>query len=204
MKIAVCGDSFMAVDHRLPGKHFSELLTNQFDIINLALPGVSTFDICLQIEEAILQKVDYIIIGPTHGPRVEIIDPASSPFQLSSDISLKNFRPGKDKHFISRNIVSLLDRKTEFKLSNQVVDAMKMYISHIHIQEIDEIKNNWLIGYWTNQIEKNNIRYKVLPRDFCIYYEFFVNGNNIDFPSFHTDTATQELAAKILKEEILK
>ncbi len=76
-KLAVCGDSFSAVSKILPGTHYSELLAEKlgWELLNYARRGCSNGGIRLQIDEAIRQQADYVIVVPTSWDRMEI--PAS-------------------------------------------------------------------------------------------------------------------------------
>ena len=74
----ICGDSFSAVSKILPGTHYSELLANRlgWELHNYARRGCSNGGIRLQIQEAIRQSADFVIVVPTGWDRIEI--PASS------------------------------------------------------------------------------------------------------------------------------
>ena len=80
MKLIVCGDSFAAVSrmeqHR--GGHYSEILASQlkWDLINLARQGCSNGGIRIQIDAAIRERPDLVIVSPTFWDRMEI--PASA------------------------------------------------------------------------------------------------------------------------------
>lgn len=73
-KIAVCGDSFSAVSITQPGTHYSELLADRlgWQLLNYARRGCSNGGIRLQIDEAIRQHADFVIIVPTSWDRTEI------------------------------------------------------------------------------------------------------------------------------------
>lgn len=73
-KVAVCGDSFSAVSKILPGTHYSELLADQlgWELLNYARRGCSNGGIRVQINEAIKQQADFVIIVPTSWDRMEI------------------------------------------------------------------------------------------------------------------------------------
>ena len=73
-KLVVCGDSFSSVSVTLPGTHYSELLADKLnaELCNYARRGCSNGGIRLQIDEAIRQKADYVIVVPTSWDRMEI------------------------------------------------------------------------------------------------------------------------------------
>jgi hypothetical protein len=74
MKFAVCGDSWFCSDLSYPGKSFGEKLAQNtgWEFISLARGGCSNFAIALQVDYAIKQNVDYVILGPTTPDRIEL------------------------------------------------------------------------------------------------------------------------------------
>lgn len=199
MKVVICGDSFMSVDARAPGKHFSELLN--YDVVNLAFPGVGNIDICYQIKEAIKLQADFVVIGTTDPGRIELpyIDKHTSP-----EINLSNFRPGLGNYtFKSTTIPSFIGEEPDLKgvveVSKEQRLAVKMYLAYMYNYHLKNDTDNWAIGYWTSQLEKNSIAYKILPRDFCIY----TSGQGDLVPwTFHTGFEVQEKAAREVEELI--
>ena len=77
-KLIVCGCSFSAPSHILPGTSYAELLAKKldWDLVHLARQGVSNGGVRLQIDEVIRQRPDFAIIAPTFHDRMEI--PASA------------------------------------------------------------------------------------------------------------------------------
>lgn len=73
-KLAICGDSWMTPTINEKGTHFSELLSNHYncELIPLSRGGCSNGAICVQIDQAIELKADFIIIGATSSDRIEI------------------------------------------------------------------------------------------------------------------------------------
>lgn len=74
MKIISCGCSFMSVDPNHRGTHFSEIVAKKLNAIYACYAkfGSTNFTIRLQIEEAIKQKPDLILIGFTGESRLDI------------------------------------------------------------------------------------------------------------------------------------
>lgn len=193
MRVVVCGDSFMSIDPKAPGKHFSELLT--CDVTNLAYPGVGNIDICYQIKEAIKLQPNYVLIGTTDPGRIELpyIGEHKSP-----EITLANFRPNIGNHtFKSTTIPSFIGEEPDLHgsvdISSEQRKAVKMYLAYIYNYYLKNDTDSWAIGYWASQLEKHNIPYTILPRNFCIYTS--EQGHLVPW-SFHTDFAVQERAAK--------
>ena len=74
MKIISCGCSFMTIDNTAPGTHLSEIVAKHFsaELESYAKMGSSNFAVRLQIEEAITQRPDLILIGFTSADRIDI------------------------------------------------------------------------------------------------------------------------------------
>jgi len=70
-KLLVVGDSFMCLDPKYPGQHWSELLP-AFDVINLGRSGWSNCLIALSLMEYVsANKPDAIVLGFTDPLRIE-------------------------------------------------------------------------------------------------------------------------------------
>ena len=199
MKVAVCGDSFMAIDPNAKGKHFSEML--DFDVTNYAYPGVGNIDICFQIQQAIHDNVDFVLIGTT--------DPARMIMPITDvddkGISYINFRNGPDKKYYSATIPTFIGEEDDLKnvlpLSKAQRDAAKQYFVHIFDRDVNTLIDEWCLKYWYSQLQANGIEYKLLDKtEFCIY-TYKQNGVDDNW-TFHTDFATQALAAEILNREL--
>ncbi len=190
--IVFCGDSFMAPDPRTPGRHFSEIMNS----ISLARPGCGNIDICFQIEEAIKLGADRVIIGTTDSARTELRMTDDSLFGLS----LQNFRNGD---YISDTIPTLigeeLDTQDKYRIEQARRATVKRYFVDMYDSVLKHTTDMWAIGYWCSQLERHDIQYQVLPRNFCIY-EYARNNPN-ESHSFHTDFATQERAAILLLQQ---
>ena len=205
MKVFICGDSFMAIDPNCPARHFGSILGLTFEVVNLAKAGVSNMDIHLQIKEAIECQAEYVIIGTTDSARLETYYsyPKLHTIVPLEDISLRHFRQGPDQLFVATNVQACLHKNNIHNLSTEVRSAIKEYTTHLYNPHLAELKDKWMFEHWLQQLRNNNIKYFVLPPEFCVYE--YVKQNGISAPtSFHTDFATQELAAKLITEELLK
>lgn len=194
MSIIVCGDSFMAPDYKnAPGRHFSEIIK----AFSLAKPGCGNIDICFQIEEAIRLHPDWVIIGTTDSARTEL----RLTEETVQKLSLLEFRNG---NYISDTIPTLIgqeqDLKNKYDISTNRRESVKRYFTDIYDQTLKSTTDNWALGYWYTQLKEHNIRYKVLPKQFCIYD--YAQKNPYEPYSFHTDFVTQEKAAILLLQEL--
>lgn len=77
MNIYSCGCSFMSLDSDYPGTHFTEIVSKQLtgNLTSLARPGSSNFYIALQVDHAIQQRPDLILVLFTNYDRIEILKP---------------------------------------------------------------------------------------------------------------------------------
>ena len=73
-KLSICGDSWMTPSLYFKNTHFSELLAEHYgvDLLALSRNSCSNNAICLQIEESIRHKADFVIVGCTTPDRIEI------------------------------------------------------------------------------------------------------------------------------------
>jgi len=73
-KLFVCGGSWSSASTQTPGEHHGELLANYlgYEFTSLARGGISNAGICLQIEYAIEQGADFVLVSSTATDRCEI------------------------------------------------------------------------------------------------------------------------------------
>lgn len=190
--IIVCGDSFMAPDPLAPGRHFSELMS----AISLAKPGCSNTDICFQIERAIELGADRVIIGTTDSARMEL----RLSDHDSNMIGLGSFRNGQ---YVSDTIPTFIgdepDLRGKYQLSPAKRLAVKQYFTEIFDYKLKNITDRWNLEYFLMQLEKNNISYTLLEKDFIIYR--YAREHPDEPYTFHTDFVTQEQAAILLLQQ---
>ena len=187
--IVICGDSFMAPDPGAPGQHFSELM----GAISLARPGCGNIDICFQIEEAIKIGAERVIIGTTDSARTEL----RMTDQLIDNVSMLNFRNGD---YISDTIPTLIGEETDirdkYNIDRTRRETVKRYFVDMYDPTLKHTTDMWALGYWYNQLQKNNVNYDVLLKTFCVYT--YAEQFPSEPYSFHTNFATQKQAAILL------
>jgi hypothetical protein len=197
IRVFVCGDSFMSQDSNYPGEHFSEQL--EFDVTNLARPGVGNIDICMQLQQALTQHADFVVLGITDPGRTEI------PIGVYRGCRLENFRPGDAQCFVSDTIPTLIGEEPgladKYSLPIEQRAAVKQYFTHIYSDELKNTVDSWALGYWMLRLQNNNVPVWQLPRDFCIYQHAAQFGNQ-EPRVFHTNAETQQQAARIINEKI--
>ena len=156
MKIICCGDSFFSLDKQWPNTHFSELLVQKLNasLENYAKLGASNFTIALQLEYAITQNPDLIIVGFTSVDRIEI------PFdRYRIPDGILNI-----KYDTNNKLPSFYNDRSTTVLSNSFpnlkqTDAVKLYISELYDPELKRQHDFFIISGLLRKLEKLDIRY---------------------------------------------
>lgn len=195
-KIIVCGCSFSAVSNmeQYRGTHWSELLAQRLncEVINYARQGISNGGIRIQIDEAIKQKPDLVILTPTVIDRIEIPYTATpvawqnSTFDKIRDIlndfqgvSKHGYEPGlgiknlnysgtEPYRLISENFLFLLSDhhgpSRVNKLYPEVLEAVRGYVSYMYDPSWKRQMDQWIIRDGLQQLKNNNIPYILQPQ----------------------------------------
>jgi hypothetical protein len=117
-----------------------------FDYINLAQGGSSNFFIRLQIDQAINDHANYVIIGATSPNRFEI--PIGS-------LNMKHTQEFNSKKYIMSAQIS----HNINALSSELISAVKYYSTYIQDNNIDSVKSYFLLQDGLTQLEKKKIPY---------------------------------------------
>jgi|TARA_B110000211_G_C13852473_1_gene452826 hypothetical protein len=223
-KIVVCGDSFCASDIH-DRDHFSQILEDDYGykVINFARGGTDNIHICFQIKEAIAYEADIIIYSRTDSARMtvplngEAFDTTGNtlhnfayPYPLESTFG-KPYVGGVDAPFLSMTFHNLLpqtDPTVQFlheqhvKVSDEIKEAVKMYVTFLHDQQLKHITEQWMYSYWNNEVIKNNIQLLIFNDGVGIpAYKFGLA--NQDYPKvYHTDRDTQLKVVDNILEKI--
>ena len=191
-KLVICGDSFSAVSKISPGTHYSEILADRlgWQLLNYARRGCSNGGIRLQIQEAIKQRADFVIIVPTGWDRIEIpvrdnfyrtstniikkwgnllqdflLDKSKSAYDPVVGIDNINYNPNKTDHMIFETIFSLAENYThEYRtdqLTNEKAEAVKQYINHIYDSGWKQQIDKWIISDGVYQLHSRSIPFSI-------------------------------------------
>ena len=174
-KLVVCGDSFSSVSVTHPGTHYSELLADKLnaELFNYARRGCSNGGIRLQIQEAIEQDADYVIVVPTSWDRMEIPSTGvpyttretteDRPNALQNhlldttiykgynrELGIGNINYSKDPTpMIFETIFSMAgDYTHEYrrgKLEPEIVNAMMHYVNYLYDSNWKQQQDQWII-----------------------------------------------------------
>jgi|APSaa5957512535_1039671.scaffolds.fasta_scaffold24862_2 hypothetical protein len=72
-RVLICGDSF-AADVLSDKTSWTKLLTNEYDVTNVASPGIGEYKILQQLKSNISNDYDYIIISHTSPNRIHTME----------------------------------------------------------------------------------------------------------------------------------
>ena len=179
-KIGICGDSWMSLSFQeiYKGTHFSELLAkeNNLELIHYARQGSSNGAICLQIEQAIIDKCDIILLGNTTYNRIEYT------LENYLESTMENFDNFTDLEDITFNDLaepsheSSIRQNKNFKLGNHTIIHILgnkkhfLYINESYgkIKDIEELELKYQgIKHWFNYMYNPNWKQQV--DRYCIY-----------------------------------
>ena len=217
-KIIVCGDSFCVADKN-NRDHFSQILEDKYgySVVNLGRGGTSNTHICFQIQQAIALAPDVVVYSQTSPGRIEV--PVGYK-KFDPKLGLKNFiypNPNETSYgnpYVGNCYAALFSSTIEsfftkvsppyikyVSLPNDQQEAIRMYLTFIYDENLKAETDRWAIEYWQQQLKQNNI-VSMLFNDTCqLAYEFW--NKNPDYPAlYHTDRATQEIAAENIHTEI--
>jgi hypothetical protein len=181
-KLIVCGCSFSAPAKDLPGTAYGEVLAKKlgWDVEILARQGCSNGGIRVQIDEAIRQKADFVIVSPTFHDRMEI--PASaapskgaSGMDLQAHLQNNDILNGYDRNagidnvnygtnpyrMICETIFSLADNTNHpyrsSKIDKDTQNAVKQYINFMYDANWKKQQDEWIIRDGIIQLFFNGI-----------------------------------------------
>lgn len=213
MKIITCGDSFFSLDKNYPNTHLSEIVASTLnaDLENYSKLGASNFTIALQLEYAIQQHPDLILIGFTSVDRIEV------PYdQYRIPDGILNIK------YDTNNCLPLFYREqSTTALSNSFpnlkqTDAVKLYISELYDPELKRQHDFFIVAGMLRKLDKLGIRY-VFTRGGLTGPDWSEWANNeVDYetacpwhwtdgaPLYHTTNAKQKELAEIWINKINK
>lgn len=180
-KLIVCGDSYMSPTIKYPGTHFSEILANTLDyeLIPYSRAGMSNGGIAVQIQTAIQDRPDLILVGLTNSDRIEftINDPKPTYNFTVDDISYhhdlqslkKAGRHDRNSQLISTNINEILsnqfgntfDKCDEPIKKQQTINDWFRYLYH---PDWKLQTDKWIMYAVLHQLHESQIPY-IICRD---------------------------------------
>jgi len=182
-KVIVCGDSWMSPSVEYPKTHFSELLAEKlnWDLEIYSRGGMSNNGICLQIESAIKENPDFILLDTTENNRIEIqIDQNSNTawqaftvediiYRHPQSISSSNPKFNKSPRLMIDTIYYFLDNTSNFgKYEDLVPDLdckraiIKQWFTDIHSRPWQMKTDKWCLYAVLHQLHESKIPYLIV------------------------------------------
>ena len=178
--LVVCGCSFSAKVDALPGKHWSEILAEKMGatLINYARQGISNAAIRLQMNEAMKQNPNWVLVGATTEDRTEFpvvpffkdgAGPNHSATQnnrngYKRELGLKNlnYRVDGDHTMISETLFSIIDNNNHDYRKGKVDEDVRMafgsYAAFMYDAHWKRQTDRWILnsGLWELHDRKIN------------------------------------------------
>ena len=190
MKLAVCGCSWSSECEKNPntgfGTHLSNLLVAKYK--KFARPSASNFIIRLQVEQAIKEKFDLVVVVWTNVERVEwhmVNSRKYYPHKGLQDVSYRDYKdsnnnPAKDSSgaeiITAESLNSMgLDKSFDHlkqswgpdtvkkKITEQQWTTWKQFYTHNYDYEIEAHKQYFYVESAVHSLQQNNIQFVMAP-----------------------------------------
>lgn len=194
-KLIVCGCSFSAPAKDLPGTAYGEVLAKklEWDVEILARQGCSNGGIRVQIDEAIRQQADFVIVAPTFHDRIEI--PAGAAPYVPSENENKGWASDLQRHLqtdhgigynrdaginninygtnpyrmICETIFSLAENYEHpyrsGKIDKNTQGAVKQYVNFMYDSEWKRQQDEWIVRDGIMQLHYSNIPFLLVANN---------------------------------------
>lgn len=176
-QVYTCGCSFMSLD-TTPGpvKSFLDMWATYkgLEHVSLARSGATNFLIRLQIEHAIANKADFVIVGATSSDRIDIplrtdipcpVELEHVDYQGYASVSEQNV---KSQDYVLSDSLSNL-RGDLFMHSNHkrpidrnTVEAVKYYVANLHNFSLEQTRDRFVISDGLRRLQQLNIPFVFL------------------------------------------
>jgi hypothetical protein len=178
-RLYVCGCSFLSSYKDLNKNYpFHEQYTalKGLEHVSLARGGASNFLIRLQIERAIRDSADYVLVGATSSNRIDfpILDAVPPTVRLEdvdyreynnrSDASVKNDAPT----ITTDTLLNWTDYFSAFNghrkyATPEIIESIKQYILYLHHEHLQSQKDYYIIRDGLRDLVKYNIPFVFIP-----------------------------------------
>lgn len=234
MKLFVCGDSYMSPSTSAPGTHFSEIVANElnYELVIYSRGGMSNLGICLQIESAIEEKADFILVNFTAHDRVEI--PLTQKLQDTYSVhdiiyndnrslSTKSPHLNTNHKLISDTLFCLLEDNGNFinrydmvKNLSDIRNALRYYFESLYSFSWKIKTDYWCLYASMHKLVESKIPFLLLRHENEIKNLPFLNSKNIfnpnfgkyfvqaEDPGYHTSPEDQVIISQNLLQHIKK
>jgi len=231
-KMYVCGDSWMSPSVKTPGLHLSQIVAGvlNFELVPLAAGGMSNGGICIQIDTAIQNGADFVLINTTGPDRLVLPIKYHPGWEFSTADILYNDPKavsstvpfnGSSPSLISQSIRSMIDH-TVLDDYPEKRKAVIEYFNELWSETWCTQQDRWCLYAMLHKLHLSGIPYLVvldainvasscpfIEQSILNYSEFMVTVNNAklllhDFqdPGYHTLPEAQQYAADQILEHI--
>lgn len=180
MKLYVCGCSYLSCDDNHPGTHFSEIISDRidYDLVSLARQGTSNSVVRLQVERAVQESADLVIINGVHSNRFEVPLHRVFSTQPQKDYDpargLDNidyrYYPNRSRHNLDNNRRASMfsDHYTKFYSTDfdpEFTLAWKHYMSSIYCQSWQKQQDQWIVESSLCRLMTSGTAFVYFPMD---------------------------------------
>lgn len=198
-RLLVVGDSYMAVDPKHPGTHFTELLKKNFEVFNFASPGLTNHLIFRQLIKGLELNPDFVFVWFTESKRLEFENRKNK--WLPDYITDCNFNDLDNnqiqlmKYYFSETPIELLDLKTALDI-----------LGILSFLRSKNIKFFYHYGLFHNIISKLDMSVRLefanFKKELLSEISFRDNLNRFSLdPSYHSDYEWQHFLAKTVSDK---
>jgi len=172
-----CGDSYMSVDHPTNAVvSFLELYSTykRFEHKSLARAGATNFMIRMQIEKAIEDQADYVVVSNTSVDRVDIVldTDNQNPWYTLEHILHKGYSSASEQlldnghslMMVSDTINNIMWAKHENIVPEQKKQAIKHWVADLHNHSLQRQKDYFIISDGLRKLKEHNIPFVYLPK----------------------------------------
>jgi len=166
------GDSFMTVDDPGDGiTGFCELYCQQrgFEHVSLARPGATNFSIRLQIEQAIAESADYVVIGLTSSDRFDIVVNPQGDYKLQN-IHWSGYRARSQQHVEQNNVRMVSDtfnnvisQQHQQLVNESQLSALRSYIADLHDPGLASQRDYYVVSDGIRKLMAAGIEFVLIP-----------------------------------------
>jgi hypothetical protein len=167
------GCSFMSTDsrHQYQPSFLDQYATSRgWQHVCLARPGATNFSIRLQIQRAVKDRADYVVVGATSSDRIDVAkaDTRRLPIQLEH-IQYTGYNATSEAHvdnqfaYIVSDTLNNVIEKQYLELDADCVDSVKHYIRDIHNPDLADLRDSWIIRDGLRELAQANIPFLFIP-----------------------------------------
>lgn len=224
MNIAICGDSWLTPDVRVPGAHFTEILSKTHNVTNYARGGMSNVGICFQIQSALRTCPDVLIMNTTDSNRITFpIDDFNEEngignIRYDDSVSATCDTPhvGSRTAPIIDDVLltiaedadwTILNKKQKYSLPSEIKLAVRQYATYLHNEKFKTITDSWITHYWTILAEQQQVKvinFWDIVQAYCSKHNIIIHSEELkDKWVFHTKLNVQIELAELVASAII-